>query len=85
MTHASQSFLNCLAFVAVAFAPLSFGQGGFTDRPVRIIVAPEAGGGSDCVARLITQGLSERLGKQLVVENWNEWGEIAKTSGFRNE
>jgi tripartite-type tricarboxylate transporter receptor subunit TctC len=38
-------------------------------RPVRIIVPFAAGGGSDVVARLIGQKLSERLGKQFFVEN----------------
>jgi tripartite-type tricarboxylate transporter receptor subunit TctC len=38
-------------------------------RPVRVIVPFAAGGGVDITARLIGQGLSERLGQQFVVEN----------------
>jgi tripartite-type tricarboxylate transporter receptor subunit TctC len=38
-------------------------------RPVRVIVGQAAGSGSDTVARLIGQFLSERLGQQFVVEN----------------
>src|SRR5256885_3391900 len=38
-------------------------------RPVRIIVGWAAGGGTDIVARLIGQWLSERLGQSFVVEN----------------
>ena len=38
-------------------------------RPVRIIVGQAAGSGSDTVARLIGQFLSERLGQQFVIEN----------------
>ena len=38
-------------------------------RPVRIIVGQAAGSGSDTVARLIGQFLSERLGQPFVVEN----------------
>jgi tripartite-type tricarboxylate transporter receptor subunit TctC len=38
-------------------------------RPVRIVVGFAAGGGSDIVARLIGQWLSERLGQQFVIEN----------------
>jgi tripartite-type tricarboxylate transporter receptor subunit TctC len=38
-------------------------------RPVRIIVANNAGGGSDITARLMGQWLSERLGQQFFVEN----------------
>jgi tripartite-type tricarboxylate transporter receptor subunit TctC len=38
-------------------------------RPVRIIVGLAAGGGTDIVARLMGQWLSERLGQSFVVEN----------------
>jgi tripartite-type tricarboxylate transporter receptor subunit TctC len=38
-------------------------------RPVRIIVGLAAGGGTDIVARLMGQWLSERLGQSFVIEN----------------
>jgi tripartite-type tricarboxylate transporter receptor subunit TctC len=38
-------------------------------RPVRIIVGQAAGSGSDVLARLMAQWLSERLGQPFVVEN----------------
>jgi tripartite-type tricarboxylate transporter receptor subunit TctC len=38
-------------------------------RPVRLIVGFAAGGSTDIVARLIGQGLSERLGQPLIIEN----------------
>jgi tripartite-type tricarboxylate transporter receptor subunit TctC len=41
----------------------------YPSRPVRIIVGLPAGGGADLVARLVGQGLSERLGQQFVVED----------------
>ena len=37
----------------------------YPTRPVRIIVAPAAGGATDVAARLIGQSLSERLGRSL--------------------
>jgi tripartite-type tricarboxylate transporter receptor subunit TctC len=41
----------------------------YPSRPVRLLVGYAAGGGTDIVARLIGQSLSERLGQQFVVEN----------------
>jgi tripartite-type tricarboxylate transporter receptor subunit TctC len=41
----------------------------YPSRPVRLIVGFTAGGGSDILARLTGQGLSERLGQPFVVEN----------------
>jgi tripartite-type tricarboxylate transporter receptor subunit TctC len=38
-------------------------------RPVRVIVGLSAGGGTDIVARLIGQWLTERLGQPFVIEN----------------
>jgi tripartite-type tricarboxylate transporter receptor subunit TctC len=39
------------------------------ERPIHLIVPFPAGSSSDIVARIVAQGLSERLGQQLVVEN----------------
>ena len=41
----------------------------YPTRPVRMIVGFAAGGTQDIVARLIGQGLSERLGQQFIIEN----------------
>jgi tripartite-type tricarboxylate transporter receptor subunit TctC len=41
----------------------------YPTRPVRIVVGFPAGGAPDIVARLMGQGLSERLGQQFVIEN----------------
>ena len=41
----------------------------YPSRPTRIIVGFVAGGPSDLVARMVAQGLSERMGAQFVVEN----------------
>src|SRR6516164_3997871 len=41
----------------------------YPSRPVRLIVGLAAGGGQDIVARLMGQWLSERLGRQFIVEN----------------
>jgi tripartite-type tricarboxylate transporter receptor subunit TctC len=42
---------------------------GFPAKPVRIIVAFPAGGGTDIAARIVAQNLSEFWGRQAIVEN----------------
>src|SRR5262245_31038639 len=44
-------------------------QGGWPDRPIRVIVPFPAGSSSDVAARILGNELSARLGQQLVVEN----------------
>jgi tripartite-type tricarboxylate transporter receptor subunit TctC len=38
-------------------------------RPVRMIVGFPAGGGSDIIARLLGQWMTERLGQSFIIEN----------------
>ncbi len=44
------------------------GQSSYPDRPIRMLTT-EPGGGSDVMARLVAQGLTSALGRQVVVEN----------------
>jgi tripartite-type tricarboxylate transporter receptor subunit TctC len=41
----------------------------FPDRPIKLIVAYPAGGPTDTVARIATQGLDGELGQSIVIEN----------------
>jgi tripartite-type tricarboxylate transporter receptor subunit TctC len=41
----------------------------YPTRPVRLVVGFAAGGGTDIIARLIGQWLSERLGQPFIIEN----------------
>jgi tripartite-type tricarboxylate transporter receptor subunit TctC len=72
-----QTLVRLLAFAAAlgaasaghAQSPSADAAKNYPDRPVRVIVPFAAGGPTDVTARLITQYLSERLGKQFYVEN----------------
>lgn len=46
-----------------------FAQANYPTRAVRIIVPSSPGGGTDILSRLLTPGLSERLGQTVVVDN----------------
>jgi tripartite-type tricarboxylate transporter receptor subunit TctC len=51
------------------FAPLNAAAQTYPSRLVRWIVGYAAGGGNDIAARLMGQGLTERLGQTFVIEN----------------
>src|SRR5262245_57530303 len=65
-----RNFLHLAAGAAAlpAVSRIAFAQA-YPTRPVRIIVGFAPAGGTDIMARLIAQWLSERLGQQFVIEN----------------
>jgi tripartite-type tricarboxylate transporter receptor subunit TctC len=74
MTIARRRFLQLAAGAAACPAVMNMGSGparaqAYPSRPVRMIVPFGPGGGTDIVARLIGQWLTERLGQSFVIEN----------------
>ena len=65
-----RKFLQLAAGAAAlpALSRISWAQA-YPTRPVRIVVGFPAGSAPDIIARLVGQGLSERLGQQFVIEN----------------
>ena len=61
--------LLSLAAIAASFATPAFAQVSWPDKPVTVIVPYAAGGNTDVTARIFTERLTARLGKQFLVEN----------------
>lgn len=55
--------------MAAMVLPQASAQEVYPSKPIRVVLPVAAGGGTDALARLIGQGLLERWGKQVVVDN----------------
>ncbi|MBY0268088.1 MAG: tripartite tricarboxylate transporter substrate binding protein [Burkholderiales bacterium] len=67
MTHLIRACLAALLLTTAAGASLAQAQ--YPNKPIRFIVPFPPGGGTDIVARAITNRLSENLGVQIIVDN----------------
>lgn len=67
MHHSIRIALGPLVACIAVTLP-AFGQE-YPSRPIRVVVPFAAGGGGDVVTRIVTQRLSNNLGKSVVVEN----------------
>lgn len=61
--------LIAAAAASACLPELARAQAAFPDKPMKLLVPYAAGGGTDAIARLVAQGVGERLGQSLVVEN----------------
>ena len=70
MKHSRRKLLQLAAGALAPPVPFSAARAKtYPSRPVRMIVGFPAGNGTDIVARLVGQKLSERLGQSFVIEN----------------
>jgi tripartite-type tricarboxylate transporter receptor subunit TctC len=60
---------RALFALAAALPAPALAQSGYPTRPVRLVVPFPAGGGTDIVARIYAQKMTELLGQPMVVEN----------------
>lgn len=68
-THSLPLLLVAATAALTGFASPAFAQDKYPSRPVELIVPFAAGGGTDILARLLTEGLTRRMGQTFVVIN----------------
>ena len=69
MTIPRRRFLQLAGSAALAATSQPAGAQAYPSRPITVMVFVGAGGAPDIIARLIGQGLSQRLGQPVIVEN----------------
>lgn len=57
------------ALLGAAIATPALGQGGFPQRPLRLVIGWPPGGGVDAFGRILAPALAEQLGQPVVIEN----------------
>ncbi len=68
------------AAMALAASPhAALAQSDFPNKPIRIVVPYSAGTGSDVIARVIAQSITDKTGKSVIVENREGGGSLIGT------
>jgi tripartite-type tricarboxylate transporter receptor subunit TctC len=73
------------AVPAILATPAVRAQGGYPNRPVRVIVPFAAGGTTDSQMRALCEAASKRLGQPVIVENRSGAGGILGAQALANE
>jgi tripartite-type tricarboxylate transporter receptor subunit TctC len=79
---ALQSLFAVLALMSVAALPARAED--YPSKPVRLIIPFPPGGSNDVVGRMVANGLSQRLGQQVYVDNRSGAGGILGTEACAN-
>jgi tripartite-type tricarboxylate transporter receptor subunit TctC len=74
-----RKIIGAALLAAIAAVCASAGAATFPDRPVRIIAASAAGGGTDIIARLLAQKLTDVWAQQAIVDNRPGGGGVIAT------
>jgi tripartite-type tricarboxylate transporter receptor subunit TctC len=71
--------VRCAILAAIAAGSATAAAATFPERPVRMLAASAAGGGTDIIARLLAQKLTDVWGQQAIVDNRPGGGGIIAT------